>query len=79
MIAMSVADQEDLGIVVGEAKLLDAFADQRNVLLEIGIDQDVSLWGVDQVDGKIGRADVIKIPGNLKCRKRSVPVRIALR
>ncbi len=51
MIAMRVADEDNFGVAVLEAELLDAFLNQRYILLEVGIDQDVALRRVDQVDG----------------------------
>jgi hypothetical protein len=49
------------------------------ILFEIGVDQDVAARRVDQVDGQIGGADIVEIPGDLKRWKLGVPIRIALR
>src|SRR3954463_15661235 len=43
MVAVSMTDEDDLGVTVFEAELLNARANRRHVLLEIRIDQDVSL------------------------------------
>ena len=56
---MRVADEYDLRIFVFETELFDAVPDQREVAFEIRVDQNVALRCIDQVDGEIGRADVI--------------------
>ena len=48
MVAMRVADENDLDVAELEAELLDALLDQRHGIFEIGIDQDVALIGRDQ-------------------------------
>ena len=55
MIAVGMADEEDLCVAVFEAQLFDTVTDRGHIFREIGIDQDVALRCVDQVDGKIGR------------------------
>ncbi len=79
VIAVRVADENDFRIAVFESELLDAFLDDRQILLEIGVDQNVAARRVDQVDGQICGAYVVQIAGNLKRRKLGVPIRIALR
>src|SRR5437016_5110370 len=79
MIAMCVADENDLRVVVSETELLDTGANQRDVLLEIRIDQNVSLRGMDQINREVGGADVVKVSRDLECREASVPVQTTLR
>ncbi len=79
VIAVGVADQDDLGVGVLEAELRDGLLDRRHILLEVGVDQDVALRRIDQVDGQIGRADVVKVAGDLEPRDFAVPVGVALR
>src|SRR5208283_2089746 len=79
MIAMRVADQKDLGVAVLKAKLLNALFDCRHVLFEIGVDQDVALRRVNQVDGEVGGTDVVQVAGNLEGREFAMPLRVALR
>ena len=79
MIAVRVADENDFRVAVFEAELLDALLDERQILFEVGVDQDVALRRVDQVDGQIGGADIVEIAGDLKRWKLGVPIRIGLR
>ena len=79
MIAVSVADEMDLRVVVSETELLDTGANHRHVLLEIRIDQNVSLRSMDQINREVGRAHVIKVARDLERREGAVPVRIPLR
>ena len=58
VIAVGVADEQDLGVGVLEAESFDARADGGDVFREIRIDQDVALRGVDEVDGEVGGADL---------------------
>src|SRR5436190_14736718 len=61
VIAMSVADQEDLRVAVFETKLLDALSDRRHIFREIGVDEDVPLRRANQVNGEIGCPYIIEV------------------
>ena len=74
VVAVGVADEQNLRVGVSEAELRDALAQQRQILRIVGVDQDVSLRRVDQVDREIGGADVVEIAGNFYRRKLDVPV-----
>src|SRR5215471_11659162 len=78
MIAMRVADENDLGVLIVESQLHDAVANERHILFEIRVDQDVPLRCVDQVNSEICRPDVIQVPCNFERRERTVPIGIAL-
>jgi hypothetical protein len=52
MIAVRVADENDLDVLELEAEL-----DQRHGVFEVRIDQNVALIGSDQERGVVGSAD----------------------
>src|SRR5437016_13819206 len=53
MIAVRMAGEKDLRVAVFETALADALFDLRKILGKIGIDQNISLRRVDQVNGEI--------------------------
>ena len=79
VIAVRVADQDDLRVRVLEAEAFDALADRGHILLEVAVDQDVALRCGDQIDGKVRRPDVIEVAGDLEARDGAVPIRVSLR
>jgi len=79
VIPVRVADQEDLDVAELEPELLDARFDQRNVRLEIAVDEDVPLRRGDEIVRQPFAADVVQIPGDAKCGERFGPVRALLR
>ena len=79
VIAVRMADQEDLRVGVLEAEALDALADGGHILLEVAVDQDVALRRGDQIHGEVRRPDVIEVAGNLEAGNGAVPVRVSLR
>jgi hypothetical protein len=74
-----MADQNDFDIAVFEAQGLDALLDRRDVLFEIGVDQDVALRGGDQIDGEVRCAYVLEVARDFECGELLMPVRIGLR
>jgi hypothetical protein len=75
---MRVADEQYLRVFVFEAEAGDAFLQQRHILLEVRVDQNVALRGRDQVDSQIGGPNVIKIARNPESGKLAVPIGIGL-
>ena len=77
MIAVGVADEQNLRVLILKAKALDAFPDGRNVFWKIRVDQDVALRSLNQVDGQVRCADPIQVSRNPECRKFAVPVSLS--
>src|SRR5215471_4469577 len=69
-----MVDQEDLDVIELEPELLYACPDERHILLEIAVDQDVTLRRGDQIIGETLAADIVDIPGDFERRKRFRPV-----
>ena len=78
VVAVGVADQDDLRVRVLEAEAFEALADRGHILFEVAVDQDVALRCGDQIDGQVRRSHVIKVAGDLEAGDRSMPVRIPL-
>ena len=74
MVPVRVADEQDLDVAELESEFLDAGANQRDVGLEIAVDQDVPLRRRDQVVREPLAADVVEIAGDPERRKRLGPV-----
>src|SRR4051812_41521293 len=74
VIVVCMADQEDFGIAVIESELLNVRFDERYILREIRVDQDISFRGPDQVDGEIRGANVKEVTRNLEGGKWAVPL-----
>ena len=70
--------EQDLGVVVLEAKLLNAGADLWRRGREVGVDEDIALGCSDQVAGQIAAADVVKIVGDLEGREWRGPVGVGV-
>src|SRR5215813_6227165 len=79
MVIMRVADQENLNVIEFESELLNAGPNQRNVRLEIAVNQDVSLRSSDQVIREAFAADIVEISGDVKWRIRLGPFTSVLR
>ena len=72
---MRVADEEDLDVAELEAELLDAGSDERDILLEIAVDQDVPFRRGDQIVRESFAADVVEVAGDSEWRKWLGPIR----
>jgi hypothetical protein len=70
-----VADQEDLDVAELEAELLDAGADERDVVFEIAVDEDEALRGGDQVVREALAADVVEVVDDVEWGKGVVQSR----
>src|SRR5262249_5514425 len=79
VIAMRVAREVDLRVAIFESERFDALLDERYILGEIRVDQNVSLRRVDQVNSEIRSSDPIQIPCDFERGKLTMPVRILLR
>ena len=73
VVAVRVAAEDDLDVGEFESELLDARADHRHGLLEVGIDQDVAFRGGDQVTPEVDRADEIDVADHLMGGKGLTP------
>jgi hypothetical protein len=74
VIAVRVADEQNLDVAEAEAKRLNALADERRRRREIAVDKDEAFGRSDKVRGEIGAADVIKIAGDAEGRKGRGPL-----
>src|SRR5262245_49322778 len=71
---MRMADQQDLDVGKLEPELLDAVADQRDIRLEIAVDEDMAVWRRNEIVCEATASDVIEVAGDLERRKRLRPV-----
>src|ERR1700691_3927289 len=62
---MGVAAQQDFGVGEFEAQLLDRRPDLRHGIVEIAVDQDISLRRRDQEGTEIVGADKVDVPDYL--------------
>src|SRR6202040_3647682 len=69
VVKMRVADEEDFCVAEFEAELFDAGLEQRYVGFHIAVDQDVSLWGGDEIACEALAADIVEIAGDLEWRE----------
>ena len=76
VVVVGVADQNDFGVVILEAQLVDAVPNQREILGKIRVDEDVPFRGFDEINSKIRRADVIEVASDFEPRKFAMPVGI---
>ena len=72
VIPVRAADEEDLDVAELEAELLDAGANEREVVFEIAVDEDVALRGRDQVVREGFAADVVEVTGEVEWGKAVV-------
>ena len=79
VIAVRVAAQQDLDICEFEAQFLHRRLDLRHSIVEIAVDQDVTIGRRDQVRPQIVRAHVIYVAHDLESRKRLVESGVILR
>jgi hypothetical protein len=76
VVVVGVADENDFRVTVIEAELLNAFANQRQILREIAVDEDIPSRGLDQVDGEVSGADVIEVAGDFETWEFVVPLSV---
>ena len=74
VVPMGVADEQNLNIGELEAEAFHARLDQREILREITVDENVPLRCRDQIVRQSFAADVIQVAGDAKGRKRLGPV-----
>ena len=79
VIAMGVADQDNLRVRVLEAEPLDALSDSGHILFEVPVDEDVALRSGDQIRREVGCSDVIQVAGDPEAGNAAVPVGVRLR
>jgi hypothetical protein len=79
MVAMSMADEQDLDIGHFEAELFDARLDHGDRPIEARVYDDVALRRRDEVRREPLRADIVDVVYDFVRLKRLAPRRIALR
>ena len=78
VVEVGLAVEEDFGVGVAEAELLDAVADLGRRGLEVGVDENVAGGGGDEVGGEVAAADVVEVVGDLERGEGSGPLRLDL-
>src|SRR5215470_19817325 len=73
-----MADEKDLDVSELESELLHTRPDERDILLKIAVNKDVSLRGGDQIAGEAFATNVVEIPRNFERRKWFGPIGIGL-
>jgi hypothetical protein len=71
---MALIDQEDFDVAELEAELFDARTNERDVFLEVTIDQNVTLRRRDQIVCEALAADVVQVADDPERWKRFDPV-----
>ena len=74
VVAVSVTAENDFDVSEFEAELSNAVADLRDGRFVVGVDQNVTLGGGDEIATQVRSADEVNIADNLVGRERSVSI-----
>jgi len=73
MVVVSVADENDLSIGKVEAQLVNVVPNDRQILEETRIDQDVPARGFNEINGQIRGAYVLQVVCDFECGEWRMP------